>query len=481
MKKILLIRTSKPTISFQVTQPLGLMYIASYLRRRKRHDIRIIDMRVKQQVPQDIIGDILDYSPDIVGLSSLTYEAPVVHEIARNIKEFNEDCKLVVGGPYPTSSPERVLKDNNIDYVALGEGEVTMGELVQEVEKGNNYAEISGLVFSRNGEIVFTPPRAFIEDLDSIPFPAWDLIDIESYFEAEKMNRVYYRKEYMSIFTSRGCPYNCVYCHNIFGKRFRMRSPENVISEIEALSNNYGIREIDFIDDAFNIDAERAERICDLLIEKGLDVKITFPNGIRGDIISEKLLHKMKEAGTYRIVYGIETASPRLQKLIKKNMNLEKMNKIISFTDRIDILSHGFFMLGFPTETREELQQTIDYAKNSKLHTASFFTVNSFEGTELAGLVKELEIPVDYEQEEHNCFTTNAKLSEVSPAELARLSRKANRVFYLKIRRIYRILMLFPRKFQIFRLFLTFIKKGFKDSGIQGVKRKKHSNPSGGY
>lgn len=416
-------------------------------------------MRVKQQAPRDIISDIQDYSPDIVGLSSLTYEAPVTHEIARNIKELSKDCKVVVGGPYPTSSPERVLRDKNIDYVVFGEGEETMGELVDEIEKGNDFSEVSGLVFSRNGEIVFTPPRDFIEDLDSYPFPAWDLIDIESYFTVEKMNRVYCRKEYMSVFSSRGCPYNCVYCHRIFGKKYRARSPENVVSEIETLYSNYGIREIDFIDDAFNIDAERAERICDLLIEKKLDLKITFPNGIRGDIINEKLLHKMKEAGTYRIVYGIETASPRLQKLIKKNINLKKMNEVISLTDELNILSHGFFMLGFPTETREEMQRTIDYAANSKLNTASFFTVNSFEGTELANMVKNLKIPIDYEQEEHNCFTTNAKLSEVSPEELARLARKANMTFYLKIRRIYRVLMLFPRKLQIFRLFFTFIRK----------------------
>ncbi len=462
MTRILLIRTSKPTVSFQVTQPLGLMYIASSLRRRGRSDIRIIDMRVKQQVPRDIIRDIQDYSPNIVGLSSLSYEASVVHEIAHNIKELNENCKIVAGGPYPTSSPERVLRDKNIDYVVLGEGEETMGELVEEMEKGNDFSEVSGLVFSRNGEIVFAPPRVYIEDLDSLPFPAWDLIDIENYFTVEKMNRVYYQKEYMSVFSSRGCPYNCIYCHRIFGKIYRARSPENVVSEIETLYSNYGIQEIDFIDDAFNIDAERAERICDLLIEKDLNLKITFPNGIRGDIISERLLHKMKEAGTYRVVYGIETASPRLQKLIKKNINLKKMQEVISLTDKLKILSHGFFMLGFPTETREELQKTIDYATNSKLLTASFFTVNSFEGTELANLVKRLKIAIDYGREEHNCFATNAKLSEVSPEELSRLSQKANRAFYLKIKRIYRIFMLFPSKSQIFRLFFTFVMKAFK-------------------
>ncbi len=462
MTRILLIRTSKPTVSFQVTQPLGLMYIASSLRKKGMSDIRLIDMRVKQQLPRDIISDIQDYSPDIVGLSSLTYEAPIAHEIARNIKELNKDCKVVMGGPYPTSSPERVLRDKNIDYVIFGEGEETMGELIQEIERGNDSSEVSGLVFSQNGKIVFTPNRGFIENLDGLPFPAWDLIDIESYFTVEKMNRVYCRKEYMSVFSSRGCPYNCVYCHRIFGKKYRARSPENVVSEIETLYNNDGIQEIDFIDDAFNIDTERAERICELLVEKGLDLKITFPNGIRGDIISERLLRKMKEAGTYRIVYGIETASPRLQKLIKKNIDLKKMQKVISLTDKLNILCHGFFMLGFPTETREELQQTIDYAANSKLHTASFFTVNSFEGTELADLVKKLKIPIDYEQEEHNCFTINVKLSGVSPDELANLSRKANRTFYLKIRRIYRILALFPRKLLIFRLFFTFIGKSFR-------------------
>ena len=179
--------------------------------------------------------------------------------------------------------------------------------------------------------------------MDSLPFPAWDLIKVEKYFDLPRFGTTYVHKQYMQVMTSRGCPFQCTYCHRVFGVGFRPRSPENVVEELKVLHKKFGIREIFFVDDCFNCKPSRAKKICELLLEKGLKFSITFPNGLRGDIMDDELLDKLKAAGTYRITYAMETASDRLQKFLKKNLNLEKVKKVIEDTDRRDILVNGLF------------------------------------------------------------------------------------------------------------------------------------------
>ncbi|GAH01912.1 unnamed protein product, partial [marine sediment metagenome] len=272
--------------------------------------------------------------------------------------------------------PKSILQNKNIDFVVPGEGEITTKELVDAIEQGGNVSEVKGIGYKLDSEVVFTPARPFIENLDVLPFPAWDLVDIERYFCFPTFNIFYSSRQYMSVFTSRGCPYNCIYCHKIFGKKFRARTPENIFQEIEILCKKFNIKEIQIVDDCFNLKPERAKKLCDMIIDSDLDIAISFPNGVRGDLMDEELLIKLKKAGTYKINYGIETGSQRLQKFIKKNVNLKNLQKVITLTNSHNILSHGFFILGFPTETREEVQQTIEFARKSKLNTAGFFALS---------------------------------------------------------------------------------------------------------
>jgi len=169
-----------------------------------------------------------------------------------------------------------------------------------------------------------------------------------------------------------------------------MRSPENVLSEIRFIYDNYGVTDFQIIDDIFNLDINRAKNICDLIIKSGMKITLSFPNAIRGDRVDRELIDKMHRAGTKFISYAVETASPRLQKLIKKNLNLDKINTAIEYTSQADIVSRGFFMLGFPTETVDEVNQTIEFAKSSSLCGATFFTVVYFPGTKLYELAQSL-------------------------------------------------------------------------------------------
>lgn len=470
MAKLHLIKTRKELPYNHVTQPLGLMYIASFLLREKRHEVKITDMAADNLSVEEACKNIEEDSPTVVGLSALSVEASVMHMLAKKIKEISPEITVIIGGPHAASDPKSILSDEHIDYLVRGEGEETMKELLEALDHGNPVSGIRGISYRKNGKIVTTPPRPFMDDLDALPFPAWELIKVEKYFDLPTFNIFYASKRYMSIFTSRGCPYHCTYCHNIFGKRFRARTPENVFQEIEYLYKTYGIREFQIVDDSFNVKKERAKNICDLIIRSGLKIFLTFPNGVRGDIVDQELLLKLKQAGTYKITYAIETASPRLQKLLRKNINLPKLQDTITLTNKLGILTHGFFMAGFPTETKEELQLTTDYAKKSKLNTLGLHVLTPFPGTEIYNQILEMgKSTIANDSLDYTIIKSN--FSEFTAEELLKKIRKTLILFYLNPKRVVNTIMLTPNK----RQFWEFIKLFFNRLTYYSIPKKSKS------
>ncbi len=463
MSRIALLRTPK-TLGFPFNDflcfPLGLMYIASSLRKFGNHDVTIIDPKVELIPYENIIKKIGEFSADFAGISGMTYEAEELHSMAKLIKQHYPAITTVVGGVHASVAPDELIKDDNIDYVIIGYGEEAFCRLIDEINAGNPAPEMPGVAYRVKGKPVINPRKIPDTPLDSLPFPAWDLVALEKYFPKVRQSVIHAHKRYMSIFTSRGCPYQCVYCHPVFGKKYRTRSAENVCEEINILYHEYGIRELHVADDTFNLDISRAEKILDFIIDSNLDIRISFPNGVRADRLTDKLLGKMKKAGTYMVSYAIETASPRMQKIIKKNVQLDKVFEIIKKTDKLGIIVNGFFMIGFPGETRQEIEMTIRYALKSKFHTASFFVVTPNPGTELYDMVKDsIEKKPDDGALFH--YFHPYGICEVDDAELQRLLKKANYLFYLNPMRMFRFLQLLPQKKDIPNLFLRFAKRTF--------------------
>jgi radical SAM superfamily enzyme YgiQ (UPF0313 family) len=451
MKNILLLRTYTEILGRSINPSLGLMYIASSAREHgKKHgsdfQFKILDLNLYSQKIEDRMAEIREFSPQVVGITGMSFEAATMHETAAYLKKNLPGVRIIFGGPHATVSTHKSIQDPNVDFVVIGEGEDTFPELLDQIFSGSGqYGNVRGIAYRNGTETVVTGKREYRQDLDNIPFPAWDLIDMEGYFDAPRWQFIHAERRYMPIFTSRACPYQCVYCHHIFGKQFRYRSPENVFREIKLLHDQYGIREFLIADDMFNALIKRAVAICDLIIQSGIKIYITFPNGVRGDVMTDELLLKLKQAGTYKIVYAIETASPRLQKLIKKNIDLVKLKSVIEKTNKLGLIVHGFFMLGFPTETLEEVMETVKYALSSKLHIGGFFFVDPFEGTELSEWVRSIR-PDLMDSGHHDFFSAKRQLSEVPTAKLEKIQRDLYKKFYFNPGRVLSLLMRLPKK-----------------------------------
>jgi len=446
--RVLLVRPYRNKSTMTLMPPLGMMQVAAYLRRRGDFDIKIVDMAPAKVSYEDIGKEILDYRPSWLGISSLTFESDGLHRLAAIAKEVQPDLPVVVGGPHPSAYTEQVMADPHIDYAVIGEGEVTADEFDQAIRTRSAVDQIDGLAWRDNGSVRINPLQRYIEDLDALPFPAWDLIDIPRYRDFDRMSRCG-TNDYMVLFTTRACPFQCLYCHKMFGKGFRTRSPENVLAEIRTLYEQHNVRELEIVDDIFNCDLPRAKQIFDMILESGMKIRFTFPNGIRGDYADEEFFVKARRAGAVFMAFAVETATPRLQKLLQKNINLEKIQHNISLARKQGIFCLGFFMLGFPTETREELQATVDFAVNSDLHAAHLFMVNPYKGTELAKLAEQIGKRVSSKFDDNYLTPGFTNLTDLPDKDLDRIRRRGLLRFWLKPSRVWRIVRDYPNKSQL--------------------------------
>lgn len=386
MIKLLLIKAANNKVKSggDVTPPLGIMYLASYLSNtmRDKIQIKILDTRLYPDDIQIVINYLDNFKPDIVGISAITLEAENLLKIANLIKTISRNIPVIAGGPHVSYFTDKILDSPFIDFGVIDEGEITFYELINTLYDGGSFDDIKGIVFKKNGIITKTQQRPYMEDLDALPFPAWDLIEYEKYAKLPSQSNIGVRP-YMSLLTSRGCPFHCIFCYNIRDKKFRARTPLNVINEMKVLTEKYNIRDFEIIDDVANFDRNRYKDILKNIISNGLDVRLSFPTGIRVDLLDEETISLMKNAGTAELTVAIETASKRLQRLIHKNVNLEKAKHIINFAVSKELFVRGTFVFGFPTETKDEIKSTINFACKLKLQVAIFLIATPFPGTEL--------------------------------------------------------------------------------------------------
>ena len=347
--------------------PTGVLYLAAALKKKfPLLEIRIFHTSVYDNSIQALSNVLSTYKPDLIGFRALSRFKEQFVEHVLLCKKLLPKAFLIAGGPYPSASYEEVFSRTPVDLVIIGEGEQTIVEVVGALRNSLELPQkISGTVIKVDGEIYKNPERQFIENLDEIPFPDYSLIDIDAYkgltnHAFTNTNKCAY------ILSSRGCSFNCFYCHQLFGKKIRRRSPINIVEEMKEKYHKFGIKEFVFLDDIFNVPLRECKETLKLMIaELPNDIAIDFPNGLRADYIDLELICLLRTCGMKNIALAVESASPRVQKYIGKNLNIEKAYKNIDDISR-EFITTVFYMIGFPTETVQEAKMTIEFAEQLK-------------------------------------------------------------------------------------------------------------------
>jgi len=435
--KILLVRP--PSFKMPIIIPnLGLGYLAASLR-KNHHQVSILDCAQKKFDHDQYRHYLAEEKPDIVGVQMYTCDFSSSKRCVDIAKAFNRKMITIIGGPHPSGAPALTMHMlKNADFAFAGEAEPGLPKLIQHIEFPDmeKIDFIEGLIYRHRGQIVQNK-RGHIHNLDDIPFPSWDLINPRAYPDAPH-GTFSKRLPIAPIITSRGCPYQCTYCGVSVnaGRIFRMRSVHNIIEEIKYLQHSFGIREFHIEDDNFTLVRPRVMEFCKKIQEEKISMDWACTNGIRLDRLDKELLLNMEKAGCYSFSVGIESGSPRILADMKRDETLETMiEKMELIHSSTKIRTTGFFMMGYPAETREDIEKTIALSLRLPLNRAQFSNFLPLPGTEIyERLVEDKKlnpesIPWDHYQNNRTVFSPEG----ISAKELRSLMKKAFARFYFRL------------------------------------------------
>lgn len=382
-KKILFIQppamfSSKIVADYLKYPPMGVISLASILRQHNYEPFLFDSTIVKNPLIQ--LENVLRNNHfDIVGITFSSITAEGAFWTAQKVKKINPSTIVIGGGYHPTVMTKQVIANRNFDFVVRGEGEITFPELLEGLEnKMAGLENIRGLAFRRGKEIIINPPMPLIENLDILPLPAYDLLQLDAYSSPSAT-----RKPYITYIRSRGCPFNCNFCgvQQMFTRRYRFESSQKTVENIDYLVQNFGIKEILFKDSEFVINQKSVMELCDLLIEKKYD--LVWGCNARVDMVSQELLKKMKEAGCNQITYGVESGDQRILNRIRKGITLEQTRKAVALTKSVGIKCITNFMFGNPEETKASMEATIKFAIELDPDFAAFNNLLAFPGSDV--------------------------------------------------------------------------------------------------
>jgi anaerobic magnesium-protoporphyrin IX monomethyl ester cyclase len=432
---VLLVRPQYDTYYKSAGFPIGIAYLAAVLE-KAGHSVSLIDLVLAEDWEKELRSILSQGSFNLLGISCMSVQYAGACRTARLAKAVSQKLPIVFGGAYPSIIPEEALAHEFVDFVIRGEGEYPLRSLVSAIEQKSDFSQVPSLSYKTDGKIIQNPLLAEPPHPDDLPFPAYHLLPMGIYFQMEIPGFPTHRPNPLQIFTSRGCPYRCIYCHDMFGKRFRPRSVNNVLAEMRFLYDNYGVREFLIYDDNFTFDLQRASEICRGIVASGMEVGLQFPNGVRADRVDEPLLKDMIAAGTHSLAVGIESGSPRVQRLIRKKLSLEKTTLFLEQTHRQGLVTHGLFILGFPGETVSDVWQTIRYARRSELDFAFFTFATPYPATELHRIVMEQGLNLQMMDNALDLTIPHIITREISLRKLRRLYFMAYFFFYSRPRRL---------------------------------------------
>jgi radical SAM superfamily enzyme YgiQ (UPF0313 family) len=355
--------------------PLGLMYLAAYLEKHSTHRAEIIDTEIDGLDVPALTNRLLREKPGAVGFYTTSFNIHLVHATVLALKRAGVTAPVILGGPHVDLFPEETAALEGVAYAAPGEGEATLAELLDVIEKGGNLSDVRGVCYTSGGKVIVNPPRPMLEKLDDLPLPARRLTKFDRYYSVIGREKVS-----TTLMTSRGCPFRCNFCFVQYGGRYRTRSADSIITEIEDCLG-LGINEFFFFDEIFTADRRRVLEFCAAVERRGL--KIIFDIRSRADTIDEEMLLALKRAGCVRIQYGIESGTDEILLAMNKKITLEQARKAVAATKKAGIGVLLDFMIGYPGETREQIRRTVAFARELNPTFVQFGITTLFPGTRI--------------------------------------------------------------------------------------------------
>lgn len=422
--------------------PLNLALLAA-ITRNKKYSTRIIDAAALEWDYEKTANEIIKMFPMFVGITAVTMSIYNADTLADKIKKLNPNIFICVGGPHISAVPEDTMAlFPNFDCGVIGEGDVTVLELLNKLKGKIDIIEVEGIITRKDGNIIKTKPRTILSDIDSLPFPAWDLLpDLTTLYKPA--SNAYFQLPSSSLITSRGCPGKCTFCdRTVSGNRMRSYSAVYLINMIKELYFKYGIKDIIFHDDNFIAHRERMLEFCKLLIEEKLN--ITWSCTGRIDMVNPEVLKMMKKAGCWQIAYGIESGAQKILDSLKKGITIDEIRKVLNWTKEAKIESRGYFMIGVPGETKETIDETIKFLLELPLDD---FHISVFTPHPGAEIVKDINLYGTFKNDwkKDSGWDINFIPNGLTEEELIKYHKLAFRKFYFR-----------PK------IFLRYLKKIFK-------------------
>lgn len=411
--------------------PLGLAYMATILENDDQ-DVGIYDMSVEETS----LEDSLKFNPDIVGITCTTPTLKNALITAKKVDEILPESIVLLGGPHPSIFPQELVKNDFVDIVVVGESEITIKELISSIEDEKDLKDVNGILYKDNGKIIQTNERELIDDIDKLPFPARHLLKIYKY----PNHPLAIKSPGTTILTSRGCPARCIFCNkSVFGRTFRVRSPKNVVDEIDFLVDKYKIKELQIIDDTFTLYKKRTIEICKEILERKIDIKWMTPNGIRAGTVDNETASWMKKSGCHFVFLGVESGNPEILKNIKKDITLAQVRDTVKILNENKIDCGAFFMIGLLGESPNEIIDTINFAKSLDLDAVKFGITVPLPGTELFDVLDKQGFIKNYNFDEYFWHKEPVfETDKLKKDQMFRLYKKAYRAVYLNPKYIFR-------------------------------------------
>ncbi|MFA6449709.1 MAG: radical SAM protein [bacterium] len=405
--------------------PLSLMSVAAGAQ-KYGHEVKIIDASIKGLGPESIVREAAEWGAETLGFSLFSSNFCEHIKYIKRVKELS-GLKVIVGGKHASYYPRETLSHAEIDYGVIGEGDITIGELLDSIEGKRSLESVDGIIFRNGGELAETKPRALVRDLDTLPFPARGLLNSNDYY-----SMVSPLKNVTLSMVSRGCPFHCIFCA-VGQTEFRRRSKENVIEEIRICRDEFGVRLIDFQDSTFNVNLDFTKELCSEIAKS--DTGIKFMARVRANKVDAELVRLLKEAGFFFVMIGIESGDPQILKRIRKDITLDDVRRSVSMFNKAGISVMGYFVLGLPGDTRETVMNTISFSTSVGLSYAQFTKLLPMPHSDI--YVEMMNRTGKDAWSEHT-VNPNADLSlplldtDLAPEEIEELLNLAFKRFYLR-------------------------------------------------